>query len=84
MKNFRSHVPTICEEALDRLLSKREKEILSFIINGYTNSEIARELYLSCRTIDTHRQNLLSKLGARNTAVLVRLGVQHIRCLESV
>ncbi len=84
MKNFKSFVPELCEKTVEGLLSNREKEILNFIINGYTNSEIARALHLSCRTVDTHRQNLLAKLGARNTAVLVRLGVENIHCLKSV
>lgn len=84
MNTYKTFVPEMGEEKVAQLLSHREKEILNFIINGYTNSEIARILYLSCRTIDTHRQNLLAKLGARNTAVLVRLGVENIRCLETI
>lgn len=52
-------------------LTKRENEILSLICEGYTNAEIAEKLFISNRTVDNHRANLLSKTGAKNTASLV-------------
>lgn len=76
-----SFMPTIGAEKAAGILSRREREILGLIINGYTNSEIAGMLFVSCRTVDTHRQNMLSKLGARNTAVLVRFAVENIQRL---
>lgn len=76
-----SFMPCIGAEKAACLLSRREREILGLIINGYTNSEIAGLLYVSCRTVDTHRQNMLAKLGARNTAVLVRFAVENSQCL---
>jgi len=81
MKMPTSFMPCICAEKAAMLLSRREREILGLIINGYTNSEIAGLLYVSCRTVDTHRQNMLAKLGARNTAVLVRYAVENIQFL---
>ncbi|HEU4608940.1 MAG TPA: helix-turn-helix transcriptional regulator, partial [Chitinophagaceae bacterium] len=81
MKMQTTFMPCICAEKAAGLLSRREREILGLIINGYTNSEIAGLLYVSCRTVDTHRQNMLAKLGARNTAVLVRFAVENIQHL---
>lgn len=62
------------EEA--RELSKRELEVLSLIADGYTNAEIAEKLFTSKRTIETHRQNLLDKTKARNTATLIKYALQ--------
>lgn len=52
-------------------LTKREEEILQLICEQFTTSEIAQKLYISPRTVDGHRNNLLGKLGCRNTAGLV-------------
>lgn len=53
-------------------LSKREKEILSLVVEEYTAQEIAAKLFISQHTVNTHRKNLLSKLGVKNTAGLVK------------
>ncbi len=53
-------------------LTKRELEILHLIGSEFTNVEIAKKLFISDNTVFTHRKNLLSKLGARNTAGLIR------------
>lgn len=58
-------------------LSKREMEILLLIAEGYTNNEIADRLFTSRRTVEGHRQNLLEKTGAKNTATLIRYGVKN-------
>jgi DNA-binding NarL/FixJ family response regulator len=47
------------------------------IAEGLTNNEIAEKLFTSRRTVEGHRQNLLEKIGARNTASLIRLAVKH-------
>lgn len=52
-------------------LTSREKEVLLLICKEYTNAEIAQHLHISARTVDGHRNNLLVKTGARNTAGLV-------------
>lgn len=57
-------------------LSPREKEILGLIAEGYTNPQIAERIFLSPFTVDSHRKNLLAKLGVKNTASLIRLAVE--------
>ncbi len=58
-------------------LTKREKEILNLIADGLTSQEIAESLYISPRTVETHRANLLQKLDIKNTAGLVRYAVEN-------
>lgn len=58
-------------------LTKREIEILSLISEEMTNNEIGEKLFISPRTVDTHRRNLLQKLGVKNTAGLVKFAVQN-------
>jgi DNA-binding NarL/FixJ family response regulator len=57
-------------------LTKRESEILKLITEGYTSSEIAEMLYISPRTVETHRANLMNKLKIKNTASLVRYALE--------
>jgi DNA-binding NarL/FixJ family response regulator len=52
-------------------ITSREKEILDLIFKEYTTNEIADKLFLSVRTVETHRKNILEKFGAKNTAGLV-------------
>ena len=53
-------------------LSPREMEILKLICNEYSSSQIADKLFISPKTVDTHRQNLMIKLGVNNTVGLVK------------
>lgn len=53
-------------------LTKRELEILGLIAREYTNQQIADQLFISVRTVETHRVNLTQKLGVHNTAGLVK------------
>jgi two-component system response regulator NreC len=53
-------------------LSERELEILRLIALGYTNSQVAEELFLSVRTVETHRAHIQQKLGLSDRAELVR------------
>lgn len=55
------------------LLTRREAEVLKMIANGFTNQEIADQLFVSPLTVDSHRKNLLMKLTARNTAELIKI-----------
>ncbi len=57
-------------------LSEREQEIITFIAEGYTNSEIAERLFLSPHTVNTHRKNIMHKLGVNNTAAVVMYAVK--------
>jgi len=59
------------ETTSDDPLSEREKEILMAICRGLSNQEIADELFISKRTVDKHRANILEKTGCKNTAALV-------------
>jgi DNA-binding NarL/FixJ family response regulator len=59
------------------VLSRREKEILALIAEGYTNPQIAEKLFVSPFTVDSHRKNLLAKLAVKNTATLIRFAVEH-------
>lgn len=54
-------------------LTPREREVLQLITNGQSNKEAGRELGISPRTIEVHRARVMEKLGARNTADLLRI-----------
>ena len=58
------------------VISRREKEILKLIAEGLTNTQIARQLYISLHTVDSHRKNLLTKFKVNNTAGLIREAVK--------
>ena len=58
-------------------LSAREIEILLCICRGLSNQEIAEELFISKRTVDAHRANILEKTGCRNTASLVVYAIRN-------
>jgi DNA-binding NarL/FixJ family response regulator len=63
--------------ASEIVITRRELEVLMLIAEGMTNNEIARKLFISFTTVDTHRKNLLEKFSAKNTAELVKLAFQH-------
>ncbi len=63
-------------DAVKNSITKREKEVLSLIVKGLTSSEIAKRLYISPRTVETHRSNLMQKLDIKNTAGLVRYALE--------
>lgn len=58
-------------------LSRREKEVLLKICEGLSNQEIAEQLFISKRTVDKHRANLLSKTGSKNTASLILYAIKN-------
>ncbi|WP_118950606.1 response regulator [Taibaiella helva] len=58
------------------LLTKREQEVLQLIASNLTSKEIAESLFLSKRTIDHHRNNLLLKLNVKNTAALIAKAIK--------
>ncbi|MEM7106726.1 MAG: response regulator transcription factor [Bacteroidota bacterium] len=57
-------------------LTDREKEILKLIVDGMSNKEVADKLFISVRTVDTHRRNIMDKIDAKNTADLVRKAIK--------
>ena len=54
------------------LLTERERVVLSLLVQGASSKEVARALGISPRTADFHRANIIEKLGARNTADVIR------------
>jgi len=58
-------------------LSEREIQVLQLISEGLTNEEIGEKLFLSKRTVESHRRNMLSKTGMSNTAALVKFGMSN-------
>ncbi len=65
------------ESAGDEALSTREREILVAVCRGLSNAEIAEELFISKRTVDKHRANILEKTGCKNTASLVVYAIRN-------
>jgi len=62
---------------LYEILTERERQVLHLIAEGEKNTEIARRLGISPRTIEKHRATLMSKLKARDVPALVRVAIQH-------
>jgi len=58
------------------ILTRREREILKLIAEGYTNKEIADSLYISVHTVETHRHHIMEKLNVHSTAGLIALAVE--------
>jgi two-component system, NarL family, response regulator NreC len=63
--------------AEDAVLTDRELVVLRLVALGHTNSEIATKMYISPRTVETHRANLQSKLGITGRPELVRYALEH-------
>lgn len=57
-------------------LTTREREILLLTVQGFSNNEIAKRLYISPRTVETHRNNLMRKLGLRSQTQLIQFAMQ--------
>ncbi|MDW3191639.1 MAG: response regulator transcription factor [Cytophagales bacterium] len=57
-------------------LTRREKEILPLIANGHTSLEISEMLFIAPTTVETHRRNLISKTGSRNTKELIKFAFE--------
>jgi DNA-binding NarL/FixJ family response regulator len=58
-------------------ISRREKEVLDLIVKEHTTQEIADKLFISLKTVESHRSSLLAKLNARNSAGLVRIAMEN-------
>ncbi len=65
------------DDTPDEPLSSREREILVAVCRGLSNQEIADELFISKRTVDKHRANILEKTGCKNTASLVVYAIRN-------
>lgn len=69
--------PAATEQENTETLSERETEVLIEVCRGLSNQEIADKLFISKRTVDKHRANILQKTGCRNTANLVFFAIKH-------
>lgn len=63
------------ETPCTEILTTRERQVLTLIASGLANKQIAAKLRLSVRTVETHRNNLINKLGIRTTAGLVKYAI---------
>jgi DNA-binding NarL/FixJ family response regulator len=70
-------VPAATSELLGAELSERETEVVQGIARGYSNKEIAAQLNLSVKTIETYRARAMAKLGIESRAALVRYALDH-------
>ena len=61
----------------ESIITEREHQILKLIVEGFTDPEIAKTLYLSDKTVSTHRKNMLAKLQVPNTAALVKFAMEN-------
>lgn len=80
-REFRGHLNVIMnnKKALNKdiQLTERELEVLGLICEGYSNSEIAKKLFISIHTVDGHRRNLISKTGVKNAPNLVMFAIKN-------
>lgn len=58
-------------------LSKREMEVLQLVASGKSDKEVAEELFISTKTVNTHKMHILDKLGLKNTAELVHYAIKN-------
>jgi DNA-binding NarL/FixJ family response regulator len=68
---------TLEDKKVGEILSKREVEVLKLVCKEYSNVEIAGKLFLSVSTVETHRKNLIVKLGVNNTVGLVKFALKN-------
>lgn len=70
------HIPDGEKNSTKSVLSAREREILQLISNGHTSHQIADELFIGKSTVDTHRKNMIRKLGLSGAGELLRYAVE--------
>src|SRR5215813_11598375 len=76
-ENGRGAGAVLASDAGQKPLTKREREVLNLISEGYSNKQGALRMQISPRTFESHRAEAMRKLGARNTADLVRAALLH-------
>jgi DNA-binding CsgD family transcriptional regulator len=76
-ENGRALSVMVSPETHHKPLTRREREVLGLISEGYSNKEGAMRMQISPRTFESHRAEAMRKLGARNTADLVRAALLH-------
>jgi DNA-binding NarL/FixJ family response regulator len=65
------------ERKISQDLTKREHEVLELVAEGKSNKEVAESLFISVKTVETHKTHILEKLGLRNTAELVKFAIKN-------
>ncbi|HXU71775.1 MAG TPA: response regulator transcription factor [Polyangia bacterium] len=60
-----------------RALSRREREVFDLLVRGYGNDEVSQQLYISVKTVETHRTRIMRKLDVHSMAEMVRLAARH-------
>lgn len=68
---------TVSKLAKSSALTKRENEVLALVASGRSNKEVADDLFISIKTVETHKTNILEKLGLKNTAELVKYAIKN-------
>ena len=76
LTDYMRHLQQRGQEDSYRLLTDREKEVLQLLAEGRTNKEVAALLDVGVSTVETHRANLMQKLGLHNTAEIVLYAVR--------
>ena len=71
------HLPPMPEILSKKILSDREIEVMSLIVQGYINKEIADKLNIGLATVITHRKNIMDKLGMKSVSALTIYAVMH-------
>ena len=64
------------QDSIPEKLTKREMEVLQYLAEGLTTKAIAEKMFISNRTVETHRANMLKKLDVKNTAALIKRATQ--------
>jgi DNA-binding NarL/FixJ family response regulator len=70
-------VTTVRKQLNNMNLTKREAEVFTLIATGKTNHEVGNELFISIKTVDTHKSHILDKLGLKNMTELVRYAIKN-------
>jgi len=70
-------IPDVTQSPLLKGLTAREVEIIRLVSHGFSNNEIGKKLFISPRTVDTHRTNIMRKLDLHNVAEIVRFAFQN-------
>jgi len=73
IKNSKSDI----DNSNNKSLTKREKEIISLVVDGLTNKEIADKLFISIRTVDSHKNNIMQKLNLKSSVDLVKYAIKN-------
>ena len=71
------HMPPMPEALRRKILTDREIEVMSLIVQGYINKEIANKLNIGLATVITHRKNIMEKLGMKSVSALTIYAVTH-------